>query len=35
MSDSLLIFDKAHLMPMKYMQPCLQVVAYMTGKKKI
>lgn len=30
MSDSLLIFDEAHLMPVKYMQPCLQAVAYIT-----
>lgn len=30
MSDSLLIFDEAHLMPMKYMQSCLQAVAYIT-----
>lgn len=30
MSESILIFDEAHLMPQDYMQPCLQAVAYIT-----
>src|SRR5699024_10463235 len=30
MSDSILIFDEAHLMPQNYLQPCLQAVAYIT-----
>lgn len=30
MANSILIFDEAHLMPAKYMQPCLQAVAYLT-----
>lgn len=30
MSDSILIFDEAHLMPQDYLQPCLQAVAYIT-----
>lgn len=30
MSDSILIFDEAHLMPQAYLQPCLQAVAYIT-----
>ena len=30
MSESILIFDEAHLMPQDYLQPCLQAVAYMT-----
>lgn len=30
MSDSLLIFDEAHLMPQNYLQPCLRAVAYVT-----
>lgn len=30
MSDSILIFDEAHLMPVQYMQPCLQAVAYIS-----
>lgn len=30
MSDSILIFDEAHLMPHDYLQPCLQAVAYIT-----
>lgn len=30
MSDSILIFDEAHLMPEKYLQPCLQVISYIT-----
>ena len=29
-SDSILIFDEAHLMPMEYLQPCLQAVSYAT-----
>ena len=29
-SDSILIFDEAHLMPVEYLQPCLQAVAYIT-----
>jgi len=30
MSDSLLVFDEAHLMPSKYLQPCLQAITYIT-----
>lgn len=30
MSDSILIFDEAHLMPQDYLQPCLQAVSYIT-----
>lgn len=30
MSDSILIFDEAHLMPQDYLQPCLQAVTYIT-----
>ena len=30
MADSIIIFDEAHLMPRKYLQPCLQAVAYIT-----
>lgn len=30
MSDSILIFDEAHLMPVKYLQPCLQAISYIT-----
>ena len=30
MADSILIFDEAHLMPQKYLQPCLQAVAFLT-----
>lgn len=30
MSDSILIFDEAHLMPTEYLQPCLQAVSYIT-----
>lgn len=30
MSDSILVFDEAHLMPQDYLQPCLQAVAYIT-----
>lgn len=30
MSDSILIFDEAHLMPQNYLQPCLQAVSYIT-----
>lgn len=30
MADSILIFDEAHLMPVKYLQPCLQAIAYIT-----
>ena len=29
-SDSILVFDEAHLMPQDYLQPCLQAVAYIT-----
>ncbi len=28
MSDSILIFDEAHLMPLDYLQPCLRAIAY-------
>lgn len=30
MSDSILVFDEAHLMPRNYLQPCLQAVSYIT-----
>lgn len=30
MSDSILIFDEAHLMPQDYLQPCLQAITYIT-----
>ena len=30
MADSVLIFDEAHLMPLNYLQPCLQAVAFIT-----
>lgn len=30
MSDSILVFDEAHLMPENYMQPCLEAVSYIT-----
>lgn len=30
MSDSILVFDEAHLMPQDYLQPCLQAVSYIT-----
>lgn len=30
LADSVLVFDEAHLMPQKYLQPCLQAVAYIT-----
>ncbi len=30
MADSVLIFDEAHLMPVNYMQPCLESIAYLT-----
>lgn len=30
MADSILIFDEAHLMPTKYLQPCLEAVSYIT-----
>lgn len=30
LSESILIFDEAHLMPRDYLQPCLQAVAYIT-----
>lgn len=30
MGDSILVFDEAHLMPIDYLQPCLQSVAYIT-----
>lgn len=38
MEDSILIFDEAHLMPVDYLQPCLQAVSYFTrylGSKAI
>ena len=38
MADSVLIFDEAHLMPVKFFQPCLESVAYLTkmfGSKAI
>ncbi len=30
MSDSIIIFDEAHLMPEKYLQPCLRAISYIT-----
>lgn len=30
MSDSILIFDEAHLMPQDYLQPCLRAIAFIT-----
>lgn len=30
MADSIIIFDEVHLLPQKYLQPCLQAVAYIT-----
>ena len=30
MADSILVFDEAHLMPLDYLQPCLQSVAFIT-----
>ncbi len=29
-ADSILIFDEAHMMPQKFLQPCLQAIAYTT-----
>lgn len=29
-ANAVLVFDEAHLMPQKYLQPCLQAVAYIT-----
>ena len=29
-ADSILVFDEAHLMPMAYLQPCLEAVSYAT-----
>lgn len=30
MADSILIFDEAHLMPQKYLKPCLEGISYIT-----
>ena len=30
MADSILVFDEVHTMPSKYLQPCLQAIAYIT-----
>ena len=30
MADSILVFDEAHLMPVEYLKPCLQGIAYIT-----
>ena len=30
MADSVIIIDEAHLMPQKYLQPCLQAIAFIT-----
>jgi CRISPR-associated endonuclease/helicase Cas3 len=30
MADSVIIFDEAHLMPLNFLQPCLESVAYLT-----
>ena len=30
MAESILVFDEAHLMPVEYLQPCLQAVSYIT-----
>lgn len=32
MADSVLIFDEAHLMPVKFLQPCLEAIAVLTRK---
>lgn len=30
MSDSIIVFDEAHLMPQNYLQPCLRAISYIT-----
>lgn len=30
MSNSIIVFDEAHLMPVEYLQPCLRVISYIT-----
>lgn len=30
MADSVIVFDEVHLLPRKYLQPCLQAVSYIT-----
>ena len=30
MSDSIIVFDEAHLMPQEYLQPCLRAISYIT-----
>lgn len=30
MQDAVIVFDEVHLMPVKYLQPCLQAVGYIT-----
>lgn len=30
MANSVLVFDEAHMMPQKYLQPCLQAISYIT-----
>jgi CRISPR-associated endonuclease/helicase Cas3 len=30
MADSILIFDEAHMMPVSYLQPCLNAISYIT-----
>lgn len=30
MANSIIVFDEAHLMPQKYLQPCLRVISYIT-----
>ena len=32
MADSVLIFDEAHLMPVEFLQPCLEAIAVLTRK---
>ena len=31
MADSILVLDEAHLMPTKYLQPCLEAISYITA----
>ena len=30
MQDSIIVFDEVHLLPVEYMQPCLQAISYIT-----
>lgn len=31
MADSVIVFDEAHMMPVDYLQPCLQAIGYITS----